>query len=90
LSMIYIALKVFLSLNAQTIEITPTRSPLSSPNLVCPGLDPILDLVTLLRSVMIRAKKFTVSHQNQFNRIDFLSVKDLITLLHNVQVRQEF
>ena len=32
---------------------------------------------------MIKAKGFTVSHLDRFNRIDVLSVKGLVTLLHN-------
>jgi len=41
------------------------------------------------QSVMIKAKELTVSHLDRFNRLDVLSVKDLVTLLHKIRARQE-
>ena len=55
-------------------NITPTRTLLSSPSLISPSLSPVLDLVTPLRNMMIKAKEFTASHLDLFNRIDVLSV----------------
>jgi len=57
--------------------------------LVSPNLSPVLNLVTLLRSMMIKSKEFTVSHLDRFNRIDVLSFKSLVALLHNVWAKQE-
>ena len=56
-------------------------------------LSPVLNLIILLKRMMIKAKKITVSHLDRFNKIDVLSakylVKDLVTLLYNVQARHE-
>jgi len=57
---------VFLSLDAQTIGITPTRPPLSSPSLV--SLSLVFDLVTPLRNMIIKANEFIMSHLDRFNR----------------------
>ena len=64
-----------LSLDAHTIGLTPTSPPLLNSSLVSPSLSPVLDLVSPLRSMMIKAKEFTVSHLDRFNRINALSVK---------------
>ena len=74
----------FFLLNTQTIIITPTRPPPSNPRLVSIGLSFVLDVVTLLRSMMIK-ERVIVSHLDRFDKLDVLSVKNLVTLLHNVQ-----
>ena len=38
--------------------------------------------------MMIKAKEFTMSHLDRFNRIDVLSIKGLVTLLHIVRVKK--
>jgi len=82
--------KIFLSLDAQTIAIIPTRPPLSSPSLVNRSLRSVLDLVTLLKSMMIKEKEFTMSHLDRFNIIDVLNVKGLVTLLSNSKQDKNF
>jgi len=39
--------------------------------------------------MMTKTKEFTASHLDRLNRIDILSIKGMVTLLHNVWVRQE-
>ena len=41
------------------------------------------------RNMIIKTKEFTVSHLAQFNRINILTVKNLVALLHNARVKQE-
>ena len=59
---------------------------MSSLSLVSRSL--VLGLATLLRS-MIKAKEFTMSHLDRFNKIDVLCQGFGHTLLHNARVRQE-
>jgi len=73
--MIEIVLKFFISLDTQTIGITPQGHHCQVPAYLSPSLSPVLNLLTLLRSMIIKAKEFTMSHLDRFKKINVLSVK---------------